>query len=185
MTRRYEEGRGGVARAGGIVATVTAPRRRATYTDLLEVPEHLVAEILDGELVTSPRPASLHARAASAIGAALFDPFDRPPGGGDAPGGWRILYEPELHFGDDVVVPDLAGWRRERMPTFPKEHVGERFFARETLRAWAGVVLYAVAGAIGYLVTPTVALAIFVALPVFYGVTTHGLDGLRLRRRRQ
>jgi Uma2 family endonuclease len=35
------------------------------------------------------------------------------------PGGWWILDEPELHFGADILVPDLAGWRRERMPTLP------------------------------------------------------------------
>ena len=87
--------------------------------------------------------------------------------------------------GTTSSCPILPGGDANGCRPFPKEHVGERFFARETLRAWAGVVLYAVAGAIGYLVTPTVALAIFVALPVFYGVTTHGLDGLRLRRRRQ
>ncbi|MBI3768472.1 MAG: Uma2 family endonuclease [Deltaproteobacteria bacterium] len=94
-------------------------RRKATYDDLLKVPEPLVAEIVDGELVTSPRPASPHALAASAIGSVLFDSFNRPPGDRGAPGGWWILYEPELHFGEDVLVPDLAGWRRERMPTFP------------------------------------------------------------------
>src|SRR5438874_7683502 len=100
----------------GMVPSVTAPRRRATYADLLEVPEHLVAEIVDGELYTSPRPASPHALAASAIGSTLFERFHGPPGSDDAAGGWWILFEPELHFGDDVLVPDLAGWRRARMP---------------------------------------------------------------------
>ena len=102
-----------------MVPSVTAPRRRATYADLLEVPEHLVAEIIDGELLTSPRPASPHALAASAIGSALFDRFNGPPGGADRPGGWWILFEPELHLGEDVLVPDHAGWRRERMPALP------------------------------------------------------------------
>jgi Uma2 family endonuclease len=90
--------------------------RRATYDDLKKVPDHLIAEIIDGELVTQPRPASPHARAGSAIGAGLFGPFDRNPGTADAPGGWWILDEPELHVHGDVLVPDLAGWRRERMP---------------------------------------------------------------------
>jgi Uma2 family endonuclease len=85
----------------------------------MQVPENLVAEIIDGELITSPRPASPHALAASAIGSRLFDRFNGPPGGGDAPGGWWVIYEPELHLGDDVLVPDLAGWRRERMPVLP------------------------------------------------------------------
>ncbi len=91
-------------------------RKPATYDDLCKVPEHMVAEIVDGELVTSPRPASPHARAASAIGSDLFGNFDGPPGGAGRAGGWWILFEPELHFGSDVLVPDLAGWRRERMP---------------------------------------------------------------------
>jgi Uma2 family endonuclease len=78
------------------------------------VPDHLVAEILNGELITSPRPASAHARAAWLIGQNV-GPFDRIPGGGGGPGGWWILFEPELHLGPDILVPDLAGWRRERM----------------------------------------------------------------------
>src|SRR6058998_1196722 len=91
-------------------------RSPATYEDLLQVPDHLVAEIVDGELHTVPRPAPRHAAASSGLGGALHGPFDRGRGG---PGGWWILDEPELHFGEDVVVPDLAGWRRERMPEFP------------------------------------------------------------------
>ena len=91
-------------------------KRRATYEDLLAVPKHLVAEILDGNLVTQPRPASLHARAASRLGAELDGPFDRGRGG---PGGWLLLDEPELHLHGDILVPDLAGWRRERMPELP------------------------------------------------------------------
>lgn len=94
-------------------------RRRATYDDLRAVPEHLVAEIIDGELYATPRPASPHALAASAIGSDLFGQFNGPPGGATKPGGWWILDEPELHFGPDVIVPDLAGWRRERMPSLP------------------------------------------------------------------
>ena len=92
-------------------------RRRATYDDLLAVPEPLIAEILDGELVTQSRPAASHARAGSRLSGAL-GPFDREKGG---PGGWVILYEPELHLGGDVLVPDLAGWRRARMPRVPLE----------------------------------------------------------------
>jgi Uma2 family endonuclease len=90
-------------------------RRRATYEDLLKVPDLLIAEILEGELITSPRPASPHARAASVIRGKL-DPFDRRPGTPSGPGGWWILLAPELHVGADILVPDLAGWRRERMP---------------------------------------------------------------------
>ena len=92
-------------------------RRNATYDDLVKVPEPLVAEIIDGDLYASPRPASPHAVAASAIGGDVNASFHRPSGGSGQPGGWWILSEPELHFGRDVLVPDLAGWRRDRMPT--------------------------------------------------------------------
>lgn len=91
-------------------------KRRATYEDLLQVPEHQVGEIVDGDLHVSPRPASRHALAASTLYAALGPPFHHGRGG---PGGWWILFEPELHFRPDVLVPDLAGWRRDRMPDFP------------------------------------------------------------------
>lgn len=91
-------------------------KRRATYEDLLAVKDNLVAEILNGVLYTHPRPASRHALASSALGSELFTPFHRGKGG---PGGWIILDEPELHLHGDVVVPDLAGWRRTRMPELP------------------------------------------------------------------
>jgi len=95
----------------------TAIRRRATYEDLCQVPDHKVAEILDGELSVSPRPALRHASASSGLGGQLWGPFQGGRGGG--PGGWWILDEPELHLADDVLVPDLAGWRRERLPAVP------------------------------------------------------------------
>jgi Uma2 family endonuclease len=94
-------------------------RRPATYDDLCRVPEHLVAEIVDGELFTSPRPATPHARASSLLGSDLIGGFDGPPGGAESPGGWWFLVEPELHFGADVLVPDLAGWRRQRWARIP------------------------------------------------------------------
>ncbi|MCC6996310.1 MAG: Uma2 family endonuclease [Deltaproteobacteria bacterium] len=94
--------------------------RPATYAELERLPEHLVGELLGGELVVSPRPAPAHARAASILGAELTGPFDRKPGEPGGPGGWWLLDEPELHLQGDVVVPDLAGWRRARMPRLPK-----------------------------------------------------------------
>ena len=93
-----------------------AAKRRATYEDILAAPPHLVAELIHGTLVTSPRPAVPHAHAASVLGMDLGSPFQRGRGG---PGGWWIVYEPELHLGADVLVPDLAGWRRERLPAPP------------------------------------------------------------------
>ena len=93
------------------------PRRPATYEDLEALPPHQVGEIIAGELYASPRPATPHALAASSLGGELIRPFQRGRGG---PGGWLILDEPELHLGADVLVPDLAGWRRERMPQMPR-----------------------------------------------------------------
>jgi|SRR5262245_12517855 len=88
----------------------------ATYEDLCAVPDTMVAEIIDGELIATPRPASPHALATSVLMGELGPPFNCPPGDADGPGGWWLLFEPELHFGNDVLVPDVAGWRRERLP---------------------------------------------------------------------
>lgn len=90
--------------------------KRATYEDVLSAPADKVAEILAGELRLSPRPAGPHTAAASALGEELGPPFKRGRGG---PGGWIILDEPELHLAEDILVPELAGWRRERMALVP------------------------------------------------------------------
>ncbi len=89
-------------------------KRRASYQDVLDAPPNMVAEIIDGELRLHPRPAKPHAVAATALGEELGPPFKRGRGG---PGGWIILDEPEVHLQSDILVPDLAGWRRERMPS--------------------------------------------------------------------
>lgn len=91
--------------------------RTATYADLEAVPDHRVAEIIDGMLETHPRPRPRHGIAAVELAGTLSPPFRRGRGG---PGGWIFIVEPELHFGAQVVVPDLAGWRRERMPAEPE-----------------------------------------------------------------
>ena len=91
-------------------------KRGANYADLIAVPDNFVAEIIAGELYASPRPSPPHAHAASVLAMELGGPFHR---GRNGPGGWMLLNEPELHFGDDVLVPDIAGWRRERMPALP------------------------------------------------------------------
>jgi Uma2 family endonuclease len=95
-----------------VAVGATAVKTGATYEDLLGVPDHLVAEIIDGELHTSPRPSVPHANAATSLGALLWTPFQ---GGQGGPGGWWILDEPELHLHDSTAVPDLAGWRRSRL----------------------------------------------------------------------
>jgi Uma2 family endonuclease len=93
-----------------------AAKRRATYEDVLGSPAQVVAELVFGTLYQSPRPATPHALAASALGEELGPPFKRGRGG---PGGWMIIDEPEIHLGEHVVVPDLGGWRRERLPEVP------------------------------------------------------------------
>jgi Uma2 family endonuclease len=93
----------------------SAPNDPAVEAAFEAAPDDVVAEILDGELHLSPRPARRHANASSVLGGELHGPFRRGQGG---PGGWVILFEPEIHLGrrPDKIVPDLAGWRRERMP---------------------------------------------------------------------
>ena len=103
----------------------TAPRHpesipgpaRATYQDVLDAPAHRVAEIIEGVLHTHPRPAMPQALASSVLGRRIGNPYHDKIGG---PGGWWIIDEPELHLGEDILVPDLAGWRRGRMPDYPE-----------------------------------------------------------------
>lgn len=90
--------------------------RPATYADIEALPANMVGEIVHGVLHAHPRPSPRHVRASSALGAELSGPFDFGRGG---PGGWLILDEPELHLGPHVLVPDIAGWRRERLPRLP------------------------------------------------------------------
>ena len=91
------------------------------YAQLEALPEHLTGEIINGRLYTQPRPAGPHAGAGSGLGGELYGPYHRGRGG---PGGWWILDEPEIHFIRDteVLVPDLAGWRRKRLPRLPRDH---------------------------------------------------------------
>lgn len=91
-------------------------QKPATYQDVLDAPPNMVAELVNGALHLQPRPRARDGLAGSRLGMEVGGPFDRGRGG---PGGWWIIDEPELHLSDDVVVPDLAGWRRERMPEFP------------------------------------------------------------------
>jgi Uma2 family endonuclease len=91
-------------------------KKPASYEELRQVPDHLVAEILNGELHATPRPALRHQRVATVLGSEIVNPFDRGRGG---PGGWLFLDGPELHLDADVVVPDLAGWRKTRLPAIP------------------------------------------------------------------
>ena len=88
-------------------------RKFATYDDLYSLPENMTGEIIDGELIASPRPSRRHSDTSSILGGELIPPYRLGRGG---PGGWIILDEPEIAFGDNIIVPDLAGWKKERFP---------------------------------------------------------------------
>jgi Uma2 family endonuclease len=105
------------------VAEVTSTRRPARYEDLLSVPEHLVGEILDGELVVTPRPAAQAVFTRAALAAELGRRRGGAEGGGSA--GWWIFDAPELRLGAHVLVPDLTGWRRQRMKKPPDKRTFE------------------------------------------------------------
>ncbi|MHB1047390.1 MAG: Uma2 family endonuclease [Thermoanaerobaculia bacterium] len=98
--------------------TSQARHRDATYEDLLALPDDVVGQIIEGELYATPRPAIGHQLSVSMLGGELVPAFHSGRGG---PGGWWIVDEPELHLGRNVLVPDLAGWRRERLPALPPE----------------------------------------------------------------
>jgi Uma2 family endonuclease len=91
------------------------------YQQLIDLPEHVTGEILAGQLYAQPRPSGRHGLAERGLSIDLGGPFDFGRGG---PGGWWIIPEPEVHFirDEEVAVPDLAGWRRERMPAIPDDH---------------------------------------------------------------
>ena len=91
------------------------------YEQLIALPEHVTGEILNGQLYTMSRPTGRHGLVERGLTGNLVNPFDF---GRVGPGGWRIIQEPEVHFIRDVevAVPDLAGWRRERMPSIPEDH---------------------------------------------------------------
>jgi Uma2 family endonuclease len=88
--------------------------KRVVYEDLFDIPENMTGEIINGELIVTPRPSRRHSITTSRLGGAIIPPYDFGRGGG--PGGWVILDEPEISFGGNILVPDLAGWKKERFP---------------------------------------------------------------------
>ncbi|MGA2223879.1 MAG: Uma2 family endonuclease [Syntrophobacteraceae bacterium] len=98
---------------------VQPAEKKATYDDLYNIPENMIGEIIDGELITTPRPAARHSYTASVLGFELGPPFQI---GRNGPGGWVILHKIEIMMGENLLVPDLTGWRRERFPGLPKEN---------------------------------------------------------------
>jgi len=95
-------------------------KEHATYDDVLRAPENMVAELIDGELYTWPRPRGRHGKAQMALSVRIGRAYFEDDGD---PGGWWLIAEPELRLGSHTVVPDIAGWRRERMPDVPESHI--------------------------------------------------------------
>ena len=113
----------GVLGEDGYVKTMyealKSPSFEELYKKLIELPDHVIGEIIAGELVVSPRPALRHSRATTKISREIGNYFDDD---GEF-GGWLLLVEPELHLGEEALVPDIAGWRRETIEEFPDEAV--------------------------------------------------------------
>lgn len=92
--------------------------KKASYEDLYRIPENKIGEIIDGQLVVTPRPSGRHSNAASILGGEIIPPFRLGRGG---PGGWIILFEHEIMLGENLLVPDFSGWKKERFPAWPQE----------------------------------------------------------------
>jgi Uma2 family endonuclease len=95
-----------------------ASKNKTAYEKWMELSDDVVGEIIAGELHVSPRPAPKHSRASTKLSGVLDGPFDSGKGG---PGGWTLLFEPEIHINSNIFVPDIGGWRRERLSKAPEE----------------------------------------------------------------
>ena len=98
---------------------VESAEKKAVYDDLYHIPENMIGEIIDGDLIATPRPAARHTYASSVLGHEVGPPYQLGRGG---PGGWIILDKTEILLGENILVPDFAGWRRERFPRLPQEN---------------------------------------------------------------
>lgn len=87
------------------------------YEDLYTIPDDMIGQIIRGELIALPRPSPKHARASSVLGVRIGNPFDL---GRSGPGGWMTLNKPEIQLGSHTLVPDIAGWKKERLPNLPE-----------------------------------------------------------------
>jgi Uma2 family endonuclease len=94
-------------------------KRNATYADIEALPPHVTGEIIHGSLYTQPRPAFVHNAATPSLYAEVSVPYQKGRGG---PGGWVFAVEQEVKFGEHLLVPDISGWRRERLPTLPPDN---------------------------------------------------------------
>jgi Uma2 family endonuclease len=96
-------------------AVMDPGRRRATYEDLLALPEKERAELISGNITLLPSPRPRHSKPQGALRRFVGGPYDDDDGFGGR-GGWWIFVEVDVRLGEDVVRPDLAGWLRERLP---------------------------------------------------------------------
>lgn len=98
-------------------AVLKAP---ATIADWLALPGDSRVELIQGALIDRELTGPRHGRVMARLGSSVTRRFDRKPGG-RFPGGWWIVLDVAVAFQDEVYLPDLAGWRRDRCPTFPAE----------------------------------------------------------------
>ncbi len=94
-------------------------KKKASYEDLYGIPDNMTGEIIGGELIVTPKPSIEHSNASIMLGATLVPPYRKGIGG---PGGWIILSEVEIMLGENLLVPDISGWKNERFPGFPREN---------------------------------------------------------------
>jgi Uma2 family endonuclease len=97
------------------------PRKAATLADLREVWDLKSVELIAGEIVEKASPGFFHGNTQGAVFSILWTRFG---GGGD--GGekatWWFASEVDVRFdAHDVFRPDVAGWRRDRVPEPPAE----------------------------------------------------------------
>ncbi len=94
-------------------------RRKASLAEFWAIPEaSRFHELIAGELIEKAAPSGEHGDAQAGIVGALRSPFQRGSGRG-GPGGWWIQSEVEVRLGDEIVRPDVVGWRRETCPDRP------------------------------------------------------------------
>lgn len=94
-------------------------KKNVSYDDLYSIPVNMIGEIIDGELLTQPRPSFRHSNVTTVLTYTIGGPFQW---GKDGPGGWIFLFEPEICLGTDILVPDIAGWKKERLPKPPEKN---------------------------------------------------------------
>lgn len=102
----------------GMLSIMGQPRGRLTASALAELDHH---EIVAGELVQKALPTFSHGAVQIAIGGSLLC-FRGRAGGPGRPGGWWLGSEVEIMLAPhEVYLPDIAGWRIERVPEQPHE----------------------------------------------------------------